>query len=236
MSNELTELCKHGNLAEVKRQLDAGKVDIKDLSLIRNALWDACEYGHLDLVKVLFYLPRERPESNIPLVFAYISGNIELVKWLEKQSMRIDNYQERIIAACGSGSIEITSMVYEPEKEYDYCKTVAAACSSGNIEIVKMFYQPSKEYDGYRYVIEQACRGSGLDIISLVYQPGNPDNQYGLMVAFTTLNYPLIKWFSKQGVSIDPKYDWSIVIHELSYYDIRTCKRYNKMLSDAGVH
>lgn len=122
------------------------------------------------------------------LLFAAQSGNLDMVKWMEKQEAKIDpaskNSFSILYAAAQSGNLDMVKWLvnkgFNVKASDSNCNTILhGAAESGNLEMVK-------------WLIEQ-----GADI--------NAKNNYNetiLHAAAKSGNLELIKWIIEQGLSV----------------------------------
>ena len=122
------------------------------------------------------------------LLFAAQSGNLEMVKWLEKQEVKID-----------PASKNSFSVIY-------------TAAQSGNLDMVKWFVERGFNVkainDYYQTVLHGAAESGNLEMVKWLIEQGadiNAKKNYNetiLHCAAQSGNLELIKWLIEQGQSV----------------------------------
>jgi hypothetical protein len=197
--NTFIKYCKDGDLETAKSLLET--VNIRDV--YRNALFQAVENGHIEIVKLLCdKLYNEYPGESRgytsynwhAFTLACDSGHMELAKHLV-DDLRLDvsvgNDEPALIAACAKGHLEIAQWIASQNKYIStstYASSLKEACEHGHIDVAKWIFQVEyldKIYDYPRRLSNyniadgffESCLNGRLDIVQWLFPIMNADRK-----------------------------------------------------------
>jgi ankyrin repeat protein len=157
-SHEFNRYCKEGNLHAVHGMINKQiefNIHMKDDYALRKA----CQYGHIEIVKLLLSSPNLKEHSNIhansdeALKLACENGHIEVAKFLltsplikQHSDSRKDN-DVCLRKACINGHLEIIKLLCSFSPHFSQChianiheKVFLELCENNNIEMIKYIY------------------------------------------------------------------------------------------------
>ena len=162
---------------------DSNSVNVKV-----NVIIDACENGHIEIVKMLIELDGERQIKDnyiIDNVFvkACEKGHIEIVKMLldleENRKIQYNTIERAFYLSCKIGQVRVIKLLLEL-KDYhtinvnfdEYCSFLIA-CENGHIEVVKLLLELKGENqfhdcNVFKKALIIACKEDYMEIIDLL--------------------------------------------------------------------
>jgi len=195
---ELLEASKNGNLKKVELLLKENNVDINEKDSIgdsigNTALMEACEYGHLEIVKLLIEKGADVNLDNnfgiTALMYASKKGYLKIIELLLKNDADInyqDNYGKNsaytaLIYACKEGQLETVKLLLKKganinEKDVSNETALLIACSSGHLEIVKLLLKNGADMNqvdkfGFNSLM-MATKAGKLEIVKFLVENG----------------------------------------------------------------
>jgi ankyrin repeat protein len=120
MEYKLTQVVKSGNLEEVKSHL----IITTNQFEINQAFGTACEYGYLEVVKLLLENGAQiHSYSDYALHWACSEGHVEVVKLLISEFETIPELHNAFICACNGYYLDIVKVLkpFASTKSINYC-------------------------------------------------------------------------------------------------------------------
>jgi len=117
--------------------------DFEKLINNNDLLFISCQYGYLEIVKLLLEnsanINKKNNNGMNSLIYAFMYGNLEIVKLLIKNGADINdnNNKTSLIFACNFGHLEIVKLLIKNGAN----TTLMLASSNGNLEIIKLLIE-----------------------------------------------------------------------------------------------
>ena len=153
---------------------------------------DACQYGHIDLFKLL-YNDTEENEERVgdharALYYACLGNQMEIINLLLKDTCAIDEMDEMdeayvealgcgLIGAVEAGNLNLSKMMID-EGAWDFYEPLIISCEFGHLEIVKLLIKSAEELYADVYFetwdfetgITKAQENNHIEIVNLLQE------------------------------------------------------------------
>lgn len=168
---------RNGHIAIVRYFLELPKEAAPNVDARSEALINASEFGHIDIVK---YLISEKANVHVrndsPLQIAAEKGHIDIVKYLIKSNAKINaNNNVALRSAARHGHIDIVEYLVKKGANIhaNNNESLVNAASGGFIEVVRYLIEQGAKIDANNNaVLLSAAKRGHLDIIKYLVQKG----------------------------------------------------------------